>query len=57
MPAIGAMVLNPGEQTTLSMSFMMHAGMEGMHDFRVHIPNNDPNYGEKELVVLSNWVP
>jgi hypothetical protein len=39
------------------MSFTMHAGMEGVHDFRVHIPNNDPNQEDKELVVLSNWVP
>jgi len=57
VPTIGAMVLKPGEQTTLSMSFMMHAGMEGMHDFRVHIPSNDQAQSEKELVVLSNWVP
>jgi hypothetical protein len=51
------MVLQPGEQTSLSMSFMMHAGMEGQHDFRVHLPNTDPNWKDKELVVLSNWVP
>jgi len=57
VPTIGAMVLQPGEQTSLSMSFTMHAGMEGMHDFRVHIPNNDPTQKDKELVVLSNWLP
>ena len=57
MPAVGSMALKPGEQTTLSMQFMMHEGMEGMHDFRVHIPTNDPNNSNKELVVLSNWVP
>jgi hypothetical protein len=51
------MVLKPGGQTTLSMQFMMHAGMEGMHDFRVHLLTNDPNNSDKELVVLSNWVP
>jgi hypothetical protein len=51
------MVLQPGQQTTISMSFMMHQGMQGMHDFRVHIPNNDPKQSNKELVVLSNWVP
>lgn len=45
------------EQTTLSMTFTMHAEMEGKHDFRVHIPNNDPERGDIELVVLSNWVP
>ena len=57
MPTIGSMVLNPGEQTTMSMSFTMHQGMEGLHDFRVHMPSNDPAWDEKELVVLSNWVP
>jgi hypothetical protein len=51
------MVLEPGQQTTLAMQFMMHAGMEGLHDFRVHVPTNDPDNRDKELVVLSNWVP
>jgi hypothetical protein len=51
------MVLQPGEGTTLSMSFMMHAGMEGQHDFRVRLPNNDSKWEDKELVVRSNWVP
>jgi len=51
------MVLNPGERTTLSMTFTMHSGMEGKHDFRVNLQTNDPAQPEKELVVLSNWVP
>jgi len=51
------MVLKPGEQTVVTMSFMMHQGMEGMHDFRLHLPSNDPTWKDKELVVLSNWVP
>jgi hypothetical protein len=50
------MALKPGQQTMLTMSFMMHEGMEGPHDFRVYIPNNDPDHSNKELVVLSNWV-
>jgi hypothetical protein len=50
------MTLKPGETTTLSMQFMMHAGMEGPHDFRVHIPNNDPSWNDTELIVLSDWV-
>jgi hypothetical protein len=50
------MALRPGEQTTLSMSFMMHEGMAAMHDFLVHIPNNDPQQANKTLEVLSNWV-
>ncbi|MCK4898317.1 MAG: hypothetical protein KAS38_06050 [Anaerolineales bacterium] len=50
------MVLKPGQETTLSMSFTMHAGMEGAHDFRVHMPNNDPVQSGRTLTVLSNWV-
>jgi len=51
------MVLRPGESTTLYMEFMMHAGMEGKHDFRVHLLNNDPRQPDRILTVLSNWVP
>jgi hypothetical protein len=51
------MVLKPGQTTTLSMSFMMHTGMEGMHDFRVHLVTNDPAQPDRSLTVLSNWVP
>jgi hypothetical protein len=51
------MVLKPGASTTLSMQFMMHEGMDGMHNFRVHLPNNDPKQADHTLTVLSNWVP
>lgn len=52
------MVLKSGQSTTLESSvFMMHAGMEGPHDFRVHIPSNDPDNPDKTVTVLSNWVP
>jgi hypothetical protein len=51
------MVLQPGQRTTLAMEFMMHGDMGGPHDFRVHLPTNDPAAPEQELVVLSNWVP
>jgi hypothetical protein len=37
------------------MEFMMHAGMEGPHDFRVKVRTNDPVEPEKELIVLSDW--
>ncbi|NOY98448.1 MAG: hypothetical protein GXP40_04455 [Chloroflexi bacterium] len=51
------MVLKPGQSTTLESSvFMMHEGMEGPHDFRVHIPSNDPDAADKTVTVLSNWV-
>lgn len=57
MPAIGSMVLQPGQKTTLSMKFMMHGDMGGPHDFRVMLATNDPTQPLKELVVLSNWKP
>jgi hypothetical protein len=40
----------------VSMSFMMHGDMGGFHDFRVHLPTNDPSAPDKTLQVLSNWV-
>jgi hypothetical protein len=51
------MVLKPGASTTLTMEFMMHAGMDGQHDFRVHLPSNDTQQPDHTLTVLSNWVP
>lgn len=50
------MVLHPGESTTVSMRFMMHAGMEGPHDFRLHLETNDPQQPDRTLAVLSDWV-
>jgi hypothetical protein len=37
------------------MQFMMHAGMEGPHDFLVTVKTNDPDQPTKELHVLSDW--
>ncbi len=51
------MVLQPGESTRLSMEFMMHGDMGGKHNFKVHIPSNDPKQPDKTVNVLSNWVP
>ncbi|HLE14789.1 MAG TPA: hypothetical protein VI776_08575 [Anaerolineales bacterium] len=51
------MTLGPGESTSLSMEFMMHGDMGGFHDFRVHVPTNDPAQPERILAVTSNWVP
>jgi hypothetical protein len=51
------MSLKPGDSTTISMRFMMHGNMGGKHDFRVHLPNNDPVNKGITLAVLSNWVP
>lgn len=51
------MVIQPGQSTTLSMQFVMHQGMDGKHNFRVHLPTNDPEQPDRTLTVLSNWVP
>ncbi len=50
------MTLKPGESTTVSMQFTMTAGMDGFHDFRLHLPTNDPAQPDRTLVVLSNWI-
>jgi hypothetical protein len=52
------MALKPGESTTIKSSvFMMHAGMDGMHNFAVHLLTNDPVQSDKVINVLSNWIP
>lgn len=51
------MALKPGESTDLTLSFMMHQGMDGKHDFRVHVLSTDPTQKDVELTVLSNWIP
>jgi hypothetical protein len=51
------MALQPGERTTVSMEFMMHGDMGGLHDFRVHLQTNDPAQPHASVTVLSNWVP
>jgi hypothetical protein len=51
------MVLEPGQSTVISMEFMMHGDMGGKHNFRVHLPNNDPAQPERALTVISNWIP
>ncbi len=51
------MVLQPGESTKLDVQFMMHGNMGGKHDFRVHIPTDEPGHSDQTVEVLSNWVP
>jgi len=53
---IGSMVLEPGERTTIDMRFTMHRGMDGPHDFRVHLVTDDPAGPDRTVRVLSNWV-
>ena len=35
---LGTQVLEPGESTMLAFPLQMHAGMDGPHDFDVHVP-------------------
>jgi len=52
------MALKPGESTTVRSSvFMMHEGMDGPHEFAVHLKTNDPDQPDQVVSVLSNWVP
>jgi hypothetical protein len=52
------MVLKPGESTTVESSvFMMHPGMDGPHDYAVHLTTNDPKTPDLVVEVLSNWGP
>jgi hypothetical protein len=52
------MVLQPGQSATVESSvFVMHEGMDGPHDFAVHLLTNDPAQPDALVHVLSNWVP
>ena len=50
-------VLEPGESAEVRLSFSMHEGMDGPHDFRVKVFSNDAVEPEQEVRVLSNWIP
>lgn len=54
-PQIGTRTLLPGQHTTISVALMMHGGMGGYHDFRLHLPTNDPGQRDKTVQILSNW--
>ena len=52
------MVLKPGESTTIESSvFMMHEGMDGPHDYAVHLKTNDPTAPDFIVHVTSIWGP
>jgi HYDIN/CFA65/VesB family protein len=56
--SVGSMVLNPGQSTYVETpEFMMHAGMDGKHDFAIHLETNDPKTPELLVHVLSDWGP
>ena len=52
-----SMVLKPGESATVtSVEFYMHPGMDGKHNYAVHLITNDPKQPDKIVNVLSDWV-
>lgn len=53
---IGKMTLRPGETTRVTSAvFFMHPGMDGKHNFAVHLKTNDPTQPDMIVSVLSNW--
>lgn len=54
---VSSQTLPPGTESTISMTFSMHEGMDGFHEFRLYVRTNDPVEPVKELKVLSNWIP
>lgn len=55
---ISSLNIKPGESAYIqSPDFMMHEGMDGPHDFAVHLKTNDPNNSDMVVHVLSDWGP
>ena len=55
---VGLMTLKPGESTYVqSPPFMMHEGMDGPHDFALHLKTNDAENPDFVVRVLSDWGP
>lgn len=54
--SVGKMTLRPGESTKVtSAEFYMHPGMDGKHNYAVHLKTNDPTQPDLVVNVLSNW--
>jgi hypothetical protein len=54
---IGSKELQPGQTTMITFLLMMHDGMGGYHDLRLHLETNDPTQSDRMITILSNWVP
>jgi hypothetical protein len=54
--SITSRTLYPGEEATVSMSFMMDNGMVGMHEYLTHIMTDDPVQSDKQVRIFSNWL-
>lgn len=53
---VSSYTIDPGQEGTITLDFMMHQGMGGKHRFNINLKTNDPNEPNKQLVVLSNWI-
>ena len=59
---LSSSTIQPGQEATITLSFMMHDGlmggqsMAGKHRFNINLQTNDPTEPNKLLVVWSNWV-
>ena len=52
------MVLQPGESTYVESSvFMMHPGMDGPHDYGVHLKTNDTSQPDLVVHVKTKQTP
>lgn len=55
---VTSMAIKPGQSAYVeSPDFMMHQGMDGPHDFAVHLKTNDPKNPDQIVHVLSDWGP
>ena len=54
---MGATTLSPGNKTSVSLTMMMHPGMDGPHLFRIALPVEgiDGKRGEIELFVRADF--
>lgn len=54
---MGATTLQPGAETTVSVTMSMSAGMDGPHLFRITVPvrSASGNSGETELLIRADF--
>jgi hypothetical protein len=52
---VSSMTIMPGDEATVTLSYTMHEGMGGQHEFRVHVLTNDPTQPEIPLTIRSFW--
>lgn len=48
--------INPGGTATVTVTFSMHEGMGGQHEFLVRLLTNDASQSETQLRIFSNWI-